>query len=310
MARLPRWSRERAHRGGTGLSAARQRWRHAVELGGRGRYARAATLLQALLDDPVTPAGVAAHTAVTLASHRRQQGGHAAARALDGRGLVLARAAGPEEPDEYGTDAGAAHVDALVGLAADAAGSGDPDGAVRLLDAAAAQRHPSWRPAVRAGWVRAEVALFAGRASAAVVPAETALTAARAAGSERHILKSRLVRAVVAAVLHPDGVVLAELDAVAAAAAQEFRPLEWPARLAGADLVDRLEARRVIEKSSSANDRGSRARTASPDGRPPTAARRRHAAAVSVNALYQLADPQGRRLMRDSLFVSERLPLV
>jgi hypothetical protein len=124
------------------------------------------------------------------------------------------------------------------------------------------------------------------------------------------VLKSRLVRAVVVAVVHPDGLVLAELDAVAAEAARTFRPLEWPARLAAADLVERLDERSVTAGAPTANDADRPSPVASPEGRRAAAARRRHAAAVSVSVLYQLSDPVGRRLMGESPYVPLRLPLV
>ena len=197
-----------------------------------------------------------------------------------------------------------------MGLAADAAGLGDPEAGRRLLDAADACGHPSWRPAVRAGWVRAELALFTGDAGDAVDPAERALAAARAAGSPRHVLKSRLVRAVVEAVLHPTGAVLAELDAIAATAARDVPPLEWPTRLAAADLVERLGAEAVTGSSPRVNDGDRPSPIPSPSGRPSAAARRRHAAALSVNVLYQLSDGVGRRLLGDSPYVPLRLPLV
>ncbi len=197
-----------------------------------------------------------------------------------------------------------------MGLAADAAGLGDPDAAHRLLAAAGARAHPSWRPAVRADWVRAELALFTGRAADAVDPAERALAASRAAGSARHVLKSRLVRAVVEAVLHPNGAVLAELDSIASTAARDVPPLQWPALLAAADLAERLAPGAVTGSSLAANERDRPSHIRSPNGRRSGAARRRHAAAVSVNALYQLSDGPGRRLMGDSPYVPQRLPLV
>lgn len=334
----------------------RERWLRAVALGGRGRYAAAAGLLAALLTDPATPAGIAAHAGVTLASHRRQQGGHAAARALDGAALRRAVAADPERPDPErsgleqadleqfgperpdpdrpdpeqvdrgwavregdgagaagtdpdGTDPLAARVDALVGLAADALGLGDPRAAERLLCAADAVAHPSWRPRVRAGWVRAEFALFTGRPVAAVAPAEEALAEATAAGSGRHVLKSRLVLAVARAVEHPNGAAITELDAVAdAAIAAGLLPLVWPARLAAADVVDRMSPG-VSPWSRTANDGALRTEEESVSGRSSGAARRRHAAAVTVTALYQFSDPMGRRLMGESVWVPQRLPL-
>ncbi|MHA6785296.1 hypothetical protein ACVGOW_30520 [Pseudonocardia saturnea] len=273
-----------------------ERWLAAVALGGQGRFAAAATMLRALLTDPRTPPGSAAHAAVTLAAHRRQQGGHAAARVLDARGLRLAAAAPAAAARPDGTDAAAARVDALVGLAADALGLGDPV-AARLLDAAEAVGHPSWRTAVRIGWVRAELALYGGRAAEGLEPAERALDRARAAGAQRHVVKSRLVLAVVRAVVHPNGAVVAELDAVADAADEwGLLPLVGPANLAAADLLDRIVQHSVSKPSPSANDRAPDRSYESVDGLPSGAARRRHAAAVTTSALYQLSDPVGRGL--------------
>ncbi|MBW0089787.1 hypothetical protein I4I73_05265 [Pseudonocardia sp. KRD-184] len=282
-----------------------ERWRAAVVLGGQGRFAAAVTLLRDLLADPRTPPAVAAHAAVTLAAHRRQQGGHALARPLDARGLRLAAAApsGPPCPD--GTDAGAAAVDALVGLAADALGLGDR-AAGRLLDAAQERGHPSWRTAVRIGWVQAEAALFAGEAARGLEPAERALERARAGGGLRHVVKSRLVLAVVRAVAHPDGAVLAELDAVAdAASGAGLLPLVGPARLAAADLAHHIESPSVTGSSLNANDGADDRSDEAVNGRMSGPARRRHAAALSANALYQFSDPVGRGLMGESV---QRVP--
>jgi hypothetical protein len=277
-------------------ASAGERWLAAVVLGGQGRVAAAATLLRVLLSDPATPAGVAAHAAVTLAAHRRQQGGHARARSLDARGLRLAAAAPAAAACPDGTDPAAARVDALVGLAADALGLGDPV-ADRLLDAAEAVGHPSWRTAVRIGWVRAELALYGGRAEQGLEPAGRALERARAAGAQRHVVKSRLVLAVVRAVIHPNGAALAELDAVADAADEGgLLPLVGPARLAAADLLYRAVTPSTSERSPSANDGPPDRSYESVDGLPNGAARRRHAAAVTASVLYQLSDPVGRGL--------------
>ena len=282
----------------------------AVELGGRGRYAVAAAVLGRLLADAAVPRVVAAHAAVALASHRRQQGGHAAARVLDARALALASTARADEgPRPDGTDVLGAVVDALVGLAADAVGLGDAAGAARLLDAAAARGHPGWRPAVRAGWVRAELALLTGRAADAVGPADAALTVSRAAGSPRHVVKSRLVRAVVEAVRNPDAAVLAELDALVDLAVPGWPPLEWPARLAGADLQERLSHFSVTGSSPTANESPRRVAGRSVNGRRSDAARRRHAGQLAVSALYQACDGAGKRLMGESLWVPDRLPV-
>ena len=260
----------------------------AVALGAQGRYAAAATELAALAADPGVPSAVAAHAAVTRASHLRQLGGHGAARRFDARGLRLAVQAPIGSRDADGTDAQGAQVDALVGLAADALGVGDQVVACRLLDRAerSVPGHPSWRVPVRAGWVRAELALLMGQASAAVGPASAALDRARAAGACRHTLKSRLVLAVATAAAGTwDAVaVLAELDAVASAcAAHGLLPLQWAACVAAGDVASRDDKRR---------------RTAAGDGSAAHAGiLRRHAAARVLGVLYRRTDPVGRSRM-------------
>lgn len=293
-----------------GMSAV-DRWLVAVALGGQGRYAAAATELGRLLADPAVPAAVAAHAATTRAAHRRQQGGHAAARPDDALGLRLAvscPAGGPDPggpnlcgPDLWGLGAWAARIDALVGLAADAVGLGVPAAAARLLDAAerAAQGHPSWRPVVRLAWVRAELALSTGRAADAVAPATSAVAIAVAAGSARHVLKSRIVLVVArgaAGVVGPAAAV-EELDAIGVECDRlGLLPLHWPCALAAADLLDRMP-----DERPSANDRPTRTAQPSPDDRPGGATRRRHAATSAMSVIEQRTEPRGKRLLGVSM---------
>jgi hypothetical protein len=160
-------------------AAPRDRWLAAVVLGGQGWYARAAALLEGLLDgrDPE----LAALAYATLASHRRQLGGHAAARVLDAAGHArLARR----------PDAVQARSDVLLGLAADAVGAGRLGEARRLV---AGAPRLGWRAMVRHGWVSAEIELSAGRAEVAVGHARAAAERAAGAGSVRHRVKSGLV---------------------------------------------------------------------------------------------------------------------
>ncbi|MEJ2857678.1 MULTISPECIES: hypothetical protein [unclassified Saccharothrix] len=204
----------------------RERWLAAVVLGGQGHYAAAATALGPLLrsGDHL----IVSLAASTLASHRRQLGGHAAARTLDALALSAAQAAQPAaaqpaaaqpaaaqpaaaqsaaaepaaaqpaaaeaEPtaatDPDGIDIVGARADALLGLAADALGAGRTAEA-RRLHARVTPHH--WRPRVRHGWVAAEIELADGHAQRAVAPAEAALHHAETAGAMRHTLKSRLV---------------------------------------------------------------------------------------------------------------------
>ncbi|MGV9359998.1 hypothetical protein [Amycolatopsis sp. NPDC003731] len=84
-----------------GSASPREQLLAAIILGAQGRYAAAATLLGELRreDDPV----LASLAASTLASHRRQLGGHRLARALDGE--ALAKVAHLEtKPDPAGRD--------------------------------------------------------------------------------------------------------------------------------------------------------------------------------------------------------------
>ncbi|WP_214367204.1 hypothetical protein [Pseudonocardia sp. H11422] len=301
------------------------RWLAAVALGGQGRYAAAAELLHGLLADRSIRPGLAAHAAVTLAAHHRQLGGHAAARRWDGLGLRLAetarRAGVTGLPDPDGADAAGARIDALVGLAADAVGTAQTALADRLLAAAAeaARGHPSWRPAIRLGWVRAELSLIRGEPRAAIGPAEHAMAAAAAAGSARHLLKSRIVAAVARAAADAAEAtavaVQAELDVLAAEAERlSLLPLRWPAELAAADLADRLgvpsatgRGRRsgVHRSAERAGDRpGDECRKPANDtfGAAP---RRRHAAAATLSVIYRNTDPVGRRLMGESAWIPE-----
>jgi hypothetical protein len=157
-------------------TAPRERWLAAVILGAQGHYARAATILAALITHKNDE--LAALAAATLASHRRQLGGHAAARILDAVGLARA----PRNSE--------ALADVLLGLAADAVGAGRLDEACRLRD-----RTPTntWRAEIRVGWVSAEIDLSAGRPELARPHAARALEAATVSGSTRHRIKSEIV---------------------------------------------------------------------------------------------------------------------
>jgi hypothetical protein len=297
---------------------ATDRWLVAVVLGGQGRYAAAASILGELLTAPGVPRAVAAHAAVTLAAHRRQLGGHALARRWDAMGLRLAdvgladvgrAAAAPAGPlATCGVDVLAARVDALAGLAADAIGTGAADTAERLLRVAAmaARGHPSWRPAVRLGWVRAELALLRGDAAAAVAPARDALELAVSGGSVRHVLKSRIVYAVARAAAGGDpSEALAELDGAADDADRSgLLPLVWPARFAAADVLGRAP-----NGLSDAKDAAARTAQCSMNGRQTGAPRRRHAGMATVSVILGRCDPVGRRLMREGLALPARHPV-
>lgn len=157
----------------------RERWLAAVVLGGQGRYAAAAAVLDELLAHPDPE--LAALACATLASHRRQLGGHANARILDAAGH--ARLAGLP-------DLAQARSDVLLGLAADAVGGARLAEARRLADRAP---RAGWRSEVRRGWVLAEIELGAGRPDAAVGHAAPAAELAGRSDSVRHRIKSGLV---------------------------------------------------------------------------------------------------------------------
>ncbi|ONI73405.1 hypothetical protein ALI144C_46755 [Actinosynnema sp. ALI-1.44] len=215
----------------------RDRWLAAVVLGGQGRYAAASAVLTDLVRhrDPV----IASLAASTLGSHRRQVGGHDVARRLDATALArLTDTAADGDCD--GIDALGARSDALLGLAADALGTGRLTAARRLIAAADALGDVGWRGQVRLGWVRAEVELAAGRSSESVPNAEAALRRALAAGAVRHIAKSGMV---LAAALTVRGGVTERIRAkhlasgvVDQAIEYGLLPLVWPCSLLLADL--------------------------------------------------------------------------
>ncbi|MPY76983.1 MAG: hypothetical protein GEV04_00525 [Actinophytocola sp.] len=259
------------------------RWLAAVVLGGRGDYARAAALLEPLLGcrDRV----FASLAASTLASHRRQLGGHANARVLDAAALRAVagadRGTGTADvaPDPDGIDVAGARADALLGLAADALALGRQREARTLL-ARVADAEPAvescWRTRVRHAWVSAEVELAAGDAAAARPYAERAAAVAREHGGSRHVLKSDLV---LAAAL---GVAGATPDALARQVRDHTRklglyPLTWPAALLLADATGTDDAAAASEL--------------------------RQEASSIVHALLRRADPLGRNLASASPWV-------
>ena len=193
---------------------ARARWLAGVVLGAQGWYARAATLLEPLVGRADDLGSLAA---ATLASHRRQLGGHGAARVLDARAIVNATS------DE-------ARADALLGLAADAIGAGRLGEARLLRDRAPAT---AWRARVRAGWVGAEIELSAGRADAARDYAERAM--AESVGT-RHRVKSEIVLAASMATAEPAMARKLVTRARDDATDLHLLSLVWPASLLLADL--------------------------------------------------------------------------
>lgn len=256
-----------------GTGPPRARLLAAVVLGAQGRYAAAAALL-----DPLRAAGdplLGSLAASTLAAHRRQLGGHARARALDGEAFARG-AALRGDPDPDGLDAAGARADALLGLAADNLALGRLSAARRLAARAAAQ-DAGWRADVRGGWVGAEIELAAGQGTAAVAPAERAFEIAVARGARRHATKSGIVLAVaLRAAGAPDHRNISDAlvgKALAAAEECELLSLLWPAALVAADL------------------------------RPGHAEEYRFRVAEVLHAVLRSADPCGRRIAGESPWV-------
>ncbi|MET9262851.1 hypothetical protein [Amycolatopsis sp. NPDC004079] len=257
----------------------RQRLLAAIVLGARGRYATAAALLDPLCRgrDPLT----ASLAASALASHRRQLGGHVAARKLDGEALLAvglggagerragglaatdspttsllpatassstpASSAGRDSPgsasaeDPNGLDLQGARADALLGLAADNLALGRIS-AARRLSIRAAQTDRRWRATVRGGWVGAEIELADGQPEAAVAPARLAYETAVACHAQRHVVKSGIVLGVTLLAARQSGARELVLTAAEDAEKYELDSLNWVAARVAADLEpDRAE---------------------------------------------------------------------
>jgi hypothetical protein len=259
-------------------TGARERWLAAVVLGGQGRYAAAAALLDELFRDPDLV--LASLALSTLASHRRQVGGHEVARRLDAAALGRLTDGGGDG-DRDGIDLLGARSDALLGLAADALGTGRLSTARRLVAAADGLGDVGWRGQVRLRWVRAEIELASGHPGVALPNAEAALRRARAAGATRHVAKSEMVWS--AALSACGGVTervrAAELAAGVVDKAIEYGllPLVWPCSLLLADLE------------------------------PERADDHRRRAAGALHCVLRRADPIARRLAASSPWVPNTL---
>jgi hypothetical protein len=245
----------------------RGRWLAAVTLGGQGRYAAAATLLRPVITGPDPILGALA--AATFAAHRRQLGGHAAARQLDR--LAYGRLAGHGAPCAWS--------DVLLGLAADALGLGRIAEARRFAQRARELGDAGWRGAIRLGWVSAEVELGAGRPEVAVPHAEEAAERAAGAGSTRHQVKSGLVLGAALTVRGRDADRVRArqlLDTVRGRASRlGLLSLLWPCRL----LLAELE--------------------------PANTHTHHRAAAYAMHGVLCRADPDGRRIARVSPWVPD-----
>lgn len=222
-----------------GLAAA---WLRGVALGALGRYGEALSALGPLA--AAVSAGAAAggealfgsFAASTIASLHRQLGDHATARTWDSAALATAQPLG-----EPGAEA---VMDALLGLAADAVGLGERGeaeaGLVRAEEAVTGRHAPGWRPTVRLGWVRAEVALLSDQPAVAIERATEALRSSEQAQAPRHVAKSLLFLGVAQASGPGPGQPPARTSTASAAVTLRraaslaenlaATPLVWPAR--------------------------------------------------------------------------------
>jgi hypothetical protein len=236
------------------------RWLLGVCLGAAGRYGESWEALRPVIEGSTRAAGerlTAGLAAACSASMHRQIGQHAEAQALDERGLAWATPLGVP-----GTEA---VLDCAVGHVADAVGLEDLPGARKRLQHAeglltGAGEAVRWRARVRLAWVRAEVALLDGDASAAVAAATGAMALSEASAAPRHVVKSQLFLGVAQATAgHAEAV--GTLRA-AASAAQNLGvlPLVWPARAVlgavlppGEESATSLAAARIVVEALAAN---------------------------------------------------------
>jgi tetratricopeptide (TPR) repeat protein len=210
--------------------AAASGWLLGVCLSSAGRYGAALVVLDPVVasagpgaDDQSAEAQLlGALAAATVASIHRQLGRHAVAQGYDDTALAVSDGAGE------------AGFDALLGLAADAVGLGDPGTAAHRLQAAAdlANGRPEWwRQRVRLDWVRAELALLEERAEDAVTAAHAAVELAEQSGAPRHVAKGLLFLGVAQVQAGRPGEATATLRRAAILAESLGTvPLQWPVR--------------------------------------------------------------------------------
>lgn len=231
-------------------------WLHAVALAGRGRFAGARVAAGSVRSGPFYSAARCLE-----ASMLRQTGRHREAAAGDGKAFAHAIAL-PDDPEL--TLVAAFRVDAAVGLAADALGTGRFALCARMLDRAdlildrrpVAERGgafdspprtsaigiPWWtipRARLRRDWVAAELAIYSGDITGAKRAADALLRAAPGRSRPRHHAKTTLIAAAAMAAAG-DLEQAAQTASRAHTVAREtgLDPLQW----AGAKLMTGLSA--------------------------------------------------------------------
>lgn len=220
-----------AQRDGRRAEVAAAAWLLGVALSASGRYGSGLRVLEPLIEagegadvDELAPelrlfASLAASTA---ASVHRGLGRHDAALLLDQRGLEL-------------TDApGEATFDCLLGLASDAVGLGDLEGAQERFTQSEAvlEQHGGdwWRQRVRLDWARAEIALLAERPHDAILAAAGAVSGAEAARAPRHVAKGLLFQGVAELQSGSEDAIATLRRAASLAEGLSALPLVWQAR--------------------------------------------------------------------------------
>ncbi|GAB3296181.1 hypothetical protein EK0264_14845 [Epidermidibacterium keratini] len=197
-----------------------RKWALAVELGARGRYGQAYTVLEPLLDsdDPHHDALASS----VLASHRRQVCDHEAARALDQSAI--------DRWEQAGLDTDWQYADLVVGRAADAIGMGELDDAREWLAAADAVIGEGGylRCAVRAGWVRGELAMAQGEPDDAALELEALAPLLDDLRSDRHRCKSRMLLAATYEQSSPEHATELLEKVLSTAKARCWHSLMWP----------------------------------------------------------------------------------
>ncbi|KXO96356.1 hypothetical protein [Tsukamurella pseudospumae] len=222
-------------------SAGGRVWLRAVALAGTGRFAAAR-----LLTAGVTAGPFAAAARCLEGSMLRQSGAHRAAALPDGAALSLASSI--DGQPGYGLSV-ALTVDATVGLAADALGTGRHALSARLLaradehlraagaagpqrsGAASSRDLPWWtvpRARLRREWVAAELAVYTGDAAAAAAAIDPLLSADPGPTVPRHHAKTLLIAGSAAmASDDPDRARELTTEAYGVATSEGLDPLRW-----------------------------------------------------------------------------------
>lgn len=263
-----------AQEAGRAAEVAAAAWLLGVAHGAAGDYGQAAVALRPLLDAAVgsEPSDrlIPGLALATRAAHLRQLGRITEAANRDNQALELA-----------GHDLDPVAFEALLGLAADAVATADPESArerVAAADKVLARNSGWWRQRVELEWVKADLALLAEDPKAAAAAATAALTAAEEAGAPRHVARSLTLLAVaqLQAASDPDEPgpdrALATLRrAGTLAETLGARALVWPARALQAALTeDEQESARALASARAAVNHiadSLAADTAEPDAR-------------------------------------------